>query len=147
MSQIKLYDFNIKQTNIEIKIIHPIHSKMGNCCITQDELYRAPHFTLGDQKLHGKVTRCIDGDTIECSLKFHNKFYIFTIRLEGIDTPELHSRDEQEKNLAIFNSKAVGEPPLMYGITVGVENRLSSSTSWFFALAAAMAIASGVFGR
>jgi len=45
-----------------------------------------------------EILRVIDGDTVEArvDLGFHT-FVVEKMRLWGINTPELHSRDEQER--------------------------------------------------
>lgn len=47
------------------------------------------------------VLKIIDGDTVDLSLDLG--FYVMTIqriRFDGLDTPELHSKDETERKLA-----------------------------------------------
>ena len=54
----------------------------------------------------GKIIRVIDGDTVEAEidLGFHT-FRKETLRLYGINTPELRSKDTEEKRKA-YNAKA-----------------------------------------
>lgn len=54
-----------------------------------------------------KVIKVYDGDTftIACRLKFDdyetNKYYRFSVRIRGIDTPELKTKNATEKKLAL----------------------------------------------
>lgn len=48
-----------------------------------------------------KIVKVVDGDTVDCEIDLG--FHIYTVqrvRLLGIDTPELNSRDEAERELA-----------------------------------------------
>jgi endonuclease YncB( thermonuclease family) len=53
---------------------------------------------------YGKVIKVYDGDTITvaCILKNDKTVYRFPVRLNGIDCPELNSRDIDEKHVAII---------------------------------------------
>ena len=46
---------------------------------------------------YGKVIKVYDGDTITLGTILHGKPYKFSIRLEGIDAPELKTQNETEK--------------------------------------------------
>lgn len=48
---------------------------------------------------YGKVVKVYDGDTITIATKFMNddNFYKFSVRLRNIDTPELRSKDSNER--------------------------------------------------
>lgn len=47
-----------------------------------------------------RIIKIIDGDTIIGIFKFKNEFYKYNFRINGIDTAELHSKNENEKKLA-----------------------------------------------
>ena len=51
---------------------------------------------------YGKVVKVYDGDTITNISKYNKDFYKFSIRLYGVDTPELRTKNIEEKNRAIF---------------------------------------------
>lgn len=56
-----------------------------------------PFFTItGEFDAH--VTKVYDGDTIHAVFKLYETWYKFHIRLENIDTPEMHG---EQKNKAI----------------------------------------------
>ena len=61
-----------------------------------------PHFTLNGKKMYGRVVNVYDGDTITVVLNIFNGFYKFNMRLNGIDTCELKSKNEKNKELACF---------------------------------------------
>lgn len=51
-----------------------------------------------------KVIKCIDGDTVHCLFKHNDKYYRFTLRMLGYNSPELHPRKtipENERNIII----------------------------------------------
>ena len=50
----------------------------------------------------GKVIKVYDGDTITVASRLYHgaPIYRFSVRLNGIDTPEMKSKDEEEKNCA-----------------------------------------------
>jgi len=45
----------------------------------------------------GKVVKVYDGDTITIAVKLYNDIYRFSVRLNGIDTPEMKSKNENVK--------------------------------------------------
>ena len=47
-----------------------------------------------------KVIKVIDGDTITAIFKFKDEFYKSNFRLNGIDTAEIHSKNENIKKIA-----------------------------------------------
>ena len=46
-----------------------------------------------------KILKIYDGDTFTIGFRFGTKFYKKSVRIEGIDTPELHSKVEKEAKL------------------------------------------------
>jgi len=56
---------------------------------------------------HGKVIKCYDGDSITVAtvLPGSAQVYRFSVRLTGIDTPEMRSKNENEKWAAKFVQK------------------------------------------
>ena len=49
-------------------------------------------FSLKNFETYGRVLNVIDGNTLSIVLPLFNKyFYKFSVRLDGIDTPEIHS--------------------------------------------------------
>ena len=51
-----------------------------------------------------KVIKVYDGDTITVAAKLHESFPVnrFSVRLSGIDTPELRAKNENEKKRAVL---------------------------------------------
>lgn len=61
----------------------------------------APKFSL--QGSHtGRVVSIHDGDTITCIIEFEDSFYKFPIRLNGIDTCEMTSKDPSLRSKAFM---------------------------------------------
>lgn len=53
-------------------------------------------FTIeGDHK--AKVVKVYDGDTVHAILDIFGAYYKFKVRLDGIDTPEIRTKDLEEK--------------------------------------------------
>lgn len=100
---------------------------MGSCCTKNDAIRgdkNTPLFTLKGMKIKAKVVYVYDGDTI------HIVFPVYTLegkrverrwkcRLSGIDTPEIKTKDEEEKKRAIMirdivHSKLFGKTVWVY---------------------------------
>lgn len=61
---------------------------------------------------YGKVIKVYDGDTITIAARLPNTdgpVYRFSVRLNGIDTPEIRGKSDAEKELAYFVRDALSE--------------------------------------
>jgi endonuclease YncB( thermonuclease family) len=58
-------------------------------------------FSFAGLKTKAKVVDIYDGDTITVKFFFGNQLIQYKCRLLGIDTPEIKSKDEEKKKLAI----------------------------------------------
>lgn len=58
-------------------------------------------FSLNGMICDAKVVKVYDGDTITLIFKLFDNYYKWSCRLDGIDTPELKSKNTDEKNAAI----------------------------------------------
>lgn len=56
-----------------------------------------PKFSFDGISTYAKVTRVYDGDTITIIFPFKNEFIKYSCRIYGIDTPEIRTRDDEEK--------------------------------------------------
>lgn len=63
---------------------------------------KVKHFSLKDMILDAKVASVYDGDTITIICKVFDNFYKWNCRLDGIDTPEMKSKNADEKKAAII---------------------------------------------
>ena len=76
--------------------------------INLEELFKkydnstTPQFSLNGQKLFGRVVSLYDGDTLTVALNVFSGIYKFNIRMSGIDTCEIKSKNEKNKELACF---------------------------------------------
>jgi hypothetical protein len=61
-----------------------------------------PFFTLNGKKMYCRVVNVYDGDTITVVLNIFDGFYKFSVRMNGIDTCEIKSKNEKNKELACF---------------------------------------------
>ena len=59
-----------------------------------------PHFSLNGQKLWGRVVSLYDGDTLTIVLNVFSGVYKFSVRMNGIDTCEIKSKNDKNKELA-----------------------------------------------
>ena len=59
-----------------------------------------PHFSLNGQKLWGRVVSLYDGDTLTLALNVFSGVYKFSVRMNGIDTCEMKSKCDKNKELA-----------------------------------------------
>ena len=77
----------------------------------------APKFSLNGLIKQAKITRVIDGDTVIAIFPFNDdtKFYTWCIRLSGIDTPEIRSRNKFEKKFGLKVKKKL-EGMILYKI-------------------------------
>lgn len=57
------------------------------------------HFDLNGQELPCRVLRVHDTDTITVGFKLKSNFYRTNLRINGIDSPELHSKNAKEAKL------------------------------------------------
>lgn len=55
-------------------------------------------FTFNNYNTIIKIIKVIDGDTVTGIFKFKDSFYKYNFRINGIDTAEIHSKNESEKN-------------------------------------------------
>jgi endonuclease YncB( thermonuclease family) len=77
-----------------------------NCCklykyffpyYKMDIVEDAPNFSLDGYKTNGRIASVYDGDTVRIIFSFHGTFYKWNCRLAGIDTPELRTSNDKEK--------------------------------------------------
>ena len=72
----------------------------------------------------GKVIKVYDGDTITIASKvpglYNSPIYKFSVRLNGIDTPEMRTKDEDEKEIATLARDALSEK--IMGKEIRLEN-------------------------
>jgi endonuclease YncB( thermonuclease family) len=62
-----------------------------------------PQFSLNGQKMWGRVVNVYDGDTLTIALNVFNNVYKFSVRMNGIDTCEIKSKNEKNKELACIS--------------------------------------------
>lgn len=74
----------------------------------------------------GKIVRVYDGDTVTIATRIQidgteiPKIFRFSLRLRGIDSPELKTKNQTEKTLAIQSRDALSG--LIMGKTMAIEN-------------------------
>ena len=83
-----------------------------------DATINTPYFSFENQTKRAKVVKVYDGDTIKIVFPINKKFFKFTCRLSGIDTPEMNSRDKNEKSYAHFVQRKLSGRILNQIVTV-----------------------------
>ena len=68
-----------------------------------------PEFTLRGFNTLGRLVNIIDGDSLSIVLPVFGNFYKYSVRLNGIDTCEMRSKNSENKNLAIAARNALLE--------------------------------------
>lgn len=56
-----------------------------------------PNFSFNGYNTYARVVRVYDGDTITILFQYHKRIYKYSCRIYGIDTPEIRTRNEEEK--------------------------------------------------
>jgi len=92
-----------------------IKKSNSNIMNTPEEVFKDSNWSNSqpfqpDLKI-GKVIKVYDGDSITIAAKPYENYpiYRFSVRLSGIDTPELRTRNENEKKHAIIARDALSE--------------------------------------
>ena len=62
-------------------------------------------WTFSGQTRKAKVIECYDGDTVTITMWIGWQRYSFKLRLEGIDAPEIRTKNIQEKGVARVSKK------------------------------------------
>lgn len=80
-----------------------------------DTLGSLPRFLPKIQ--YGIVVKVVDGDTIHVASPLGTSWYKFSVRVLGVDTPEIHSKDQKERDAAYLAKKFVVEHCLHKRVT------------------------------
>ncbi len=69
-----------------------------------DDIKDAPDFSkcLDGVSVKAKIVSVYDGDSIKAIFNFHGNYLKWNCRLDGIDTPEIRTRDLKEKQYGLF---------------------------------------------
>lgn len=62
---------------------------------------KTPEFTLNGTCTKGRLVDIIDGDSLSIILPLFNNYYRYNVRINGIDTCELKSKNQENKTLAL----------------------------------------------
>ena len=68
-----------------------------------------PEFSLSGICTFGRLVDIIDGDSLSIILPVLNNFYKYNVRLNGIDTCEMKSKSQENKELALKAQKTLLE--------------------------------------
>lgn len=61
---------------------------------------KAPFFSLNGRTANAKIVKVYDGDTVHAVFDCFGQYYKWKCRLAHIDTPEMRSKDAEQKRLA-----------------------------------------------
>ena len=56
-------------------------------------------FNLEEKEFTAKIVYIYDGDTFHCVFKIFDVFYRWNCRIMGVDTPEIRTKNEKEKEM------------------------------------------------
>ncbi len=69
--------------------------------LLKDVTYKnTPKFNLNGYETYAKPVKVYDGDTVHFAFYYKDNVYIFKTRFEGIDTAEIRSKNQREKEYA-----------------------------------------------
>jgi endonuclease YncB( thermonuclease family) len=68
-----------------------------------------PKFTLNKYSTWAKVVKVYDGDTIHVVFKYFGLYYSWNCRIAHVDTPELRTKNSEEKKLGYVVKEKVSE--------------------------------------
>lgn len=60
---------------------------------------KVPLFSLEGRAFDGKVVDVYDGDTVKICFSIFNEMFRWNCRIQGVDTPELRTKDLNEKKM------------------------------------------------
>lgn len=86
-------------------MIQSIKEKITLNQLDKHDITNTQKFSLQHNHLiPAKVTKIIDGDTIQCILKppYHKNFFLFNIRMLDYDSPEIRKTTPQEKEQGLL---------------------------------------------
>jgi endonuclease YncB( thermonuclease family) len=86
--------------------------------LSQYTIANTPTFNLQSKRCYARVIDVYDADTFTVAIPLFNTVYKFNVRLSGIDTPEIRSKNPKNKEFAVrarnrvLEWLGVIEPPL-----------------------------------
>lgn len=80
---------------------------MGNICLRFRRSFKP--FDLRERTITAKVLSVYDGDTITIGYKFRGRYWKSSLRIYGIDTPELKPRRQGRTEESILEEKKAAE--------------------------------------
>nr|QBK88812.1 MAG: nuclease-like protein [Mimivirus LCMiAC01] len=73
-----------------------------------------------------RVLKVYDGDSITIASRIENKIWKWSVRLNGIDTPEIRSKDEYEKTIADIAKKQLENILMPFGVSSMIQIKVLS---------------------
>lgn len=95
--------------------------------LLQCQCSSTPFFSLNNKETYCKLVDIYDGDTITCILPLFDSYYKFKIRLNGIDTAEIKSKNIILKNLAIDAKKRLVQLTTKQSFCDNIEDYLENT--------------------
>lgn len=75
----------------------------------ENQTINTPVFTLNNYLTDAKVVKVYDGDTIHLVFEYFGNFYRWNCRIAHVDTPELRTKNAEEKKLGYIVKQKVEE--------------------------------------
>lgn len=75
----------------------------------ENQTLNTPMFTLDKFSTYAKVVKVYDGDTIHVVFEYFGNFYRWNCRIAHVDTPELRTKNAEEKKLGYLVKQKVEE--------------------------------------
>lgn len=93
MSQLQFNNSQLQFNNLNYEILIQELNSLDKTSIKK--------FTFNNYNTFIKIIKVIDGDTVTAIFKFKDEFYKYNFRIAGIDTAEIHSKNENEKKIGL----------------------------------------------
>jgi micrococcal nuclease len=77
--------------------------------LTVEEALTTKKFSLNEVEVQGIITKVYDGDSVHAVFFFRDVAYTWVCRLDGVDTPELRTTNENEKIMGYAARDALRE--------------------------------------
>ena len=79
--------------------MNPEHKIQDTMDLVQKTKQNTPLFSLEGREFDAKVVYIYDGDTIHVVFKVFGEYHRWNCRISGVDTPELRTKNEAEKQM------------------------------------------------
>lgn len=75
--------------------------KTNNNTELETKTKETPLFSLKNRTFNAKIVYIYDGDTMHCVFNVFGDYYLWNCRIWGVDTPEIRTKNKEEKEKGI----------------------------------------------